>query len=278
MLILVATYLVARLARHLSRSASRRAEWDPQLVLLVGRVAYIGILVLGVLGFLDVVAPAVALQLLGAVGLLGLAFGLAFQDVLKNFLSGVFLLLERPFRIGDEITVAGYSGRVETVLLRVTVLRTDDGRRAMVPNQDVYTSAIVNSSSYPSRLFTSQTQVPPGRDLKGVLAAARAEVDRVPGVAPQPVPEVTLTPRPDMGPSLEVRFWVEIGREDARAVAREVSARMVYVAGGSRIPASEVASIAPAPPPTTVPGEAAEAAKSKAARRPRRSTAGILKK
>ena len=118
---------------------------------------YIAILVIGVVAFLDVLAPAIALQLLGAVGLLGLAFGLAFQDVLKNFLAGVFLLLERPFRIGDQIAVAEQSGRVETVRLRVTVLRMEDGRHSLVPNQDVFTSAIVIGTPAPTPVTGAPT-------------------------------------------------------------------------------------------------------------------------
>ncbi|MDQ6748022.1 MAG: mechanosensitive ion channel family protein, partial [Candidatus Dormibacteraeota bacterium] len=123
-LVIAVTMVVARLARHLSRSASRNARWDVQLVLLVGRAVYIGVLVLGFLAFVKVVAPQWLGPVLGFVGLLGLAFGLAFQDILKNWISGVFLLLERPFRIGDEITVNNFTGIVETVRLRVTDLRT----------------------------------------------------------------------------------------------------------------------------------------------------------
>ena len=109
-LVLIATYVVARLARHLSRRASRNAQWDVQLVLLVGRIVYIAVLVIGILSFIDVVAPGYLGPTIGAVGILGLAFGLAFQDVLKSWISGFFLLVERPFHIGDEIRVGQWGG------------------------------------------------------------------------------------------------------------------------------------------------------------------------
>jgi len=187
-LVLLVTYLLARLARRVSRRASRGARMDVQLVLLVGRLVYIGVLVLGFFAFLDVVAPQYVAPVLGAVGLLGLAFGLAFQDVLKNWISGFFLLLERPFQIGDNIKVGSWNGRVETVRLRVTELRAIDGEKIMVPNQEVYTSAIVNQTSYPVRRFVSTAKIPDGADLRGMLTArpGRDEQGARPGCGSPP--------------------------------------------------------------------------------------------
>ena len=231
-LVLLVTYLLARLARRVSRRASRGARMDVQLVLLVGRLVYIGVLVLGFFGFLDVVAPQYVAPVLGAVGLLGLAFGLAFQDVLKNWISGFFLLLERPFQIGDNIKVGSWNGRVETVRLRVTELRAIDGEKIMVPNQEVYTSAIVNQTSYPVRRFVSTAKIPDGADLRGMLTRGLAEMNKVRGLAADPLPTVALVPRADMGPALEARYWVNYRRADVDAVKGEVDARIAHVASG----------------------------------------------
>jgi small-conductance mechanosensitive channel len=79
LMILVVTYVVARLAGAFSRRATRNANWDVQLVLLVGRIFYVWVLAIGLLALLYVVAPQLLAPVLGIVGLLGLAFGLAFQ-------------------------------------------------------------------------------------------------------------------------------------------------------------------------------------------------------
>ncbi|GAC1331841.1 MAG: hypothetical protein NVSMB17_10240 [Candidatus Dormibacteria bacterium] len=226
------TILGARFARHLSRSASRNALWDAQLVLLVGRLVYIGVLVLGFLALLEVLAPHLFTPVVGAVGLLGLAFGLAFQDILKNWISGFFLLLERPFRIGDEITVNGLTGNVETVLLRVTVLRTSDARRVLVPNQQVYTSTIIDSSSYPTRQYTVVAALPGDRDLKAALDEANTAVVAVDGVLADPPCEVTVVPTIEHGNTIEARFWVGSGEVSARSVQRDVGAALAAVAAG----------------------------------------------
>jgi small conductance mechanosensitive channel len=233
--VLLVTYVLARVARHLSRSASRGALWDVQLVLLVGRIVYIAVLAIGLLAFIDVVAPGYVAPTIGAVGLLGLAFGLAFQDVLKNWISGFFLLLERPFHIGDYIKVESWEGIVETVLLRVTVLRSLDGQKIQIPNQQVYTSATINRSSYPMRKFVSTAHIADGVELNGLLSRARTELSKAKGIATDPAPRVGLAPRPDLGPSLEASFWVDYHRVDVNGVKGEVDARLALVAAGTTL-------------------------------------------
>jgi small-conductance mechanosensitive channel len=206
-----------------------------QLVLLVGRIVYIGVLVLGLLSLIDVVAPGYLGPTIGAVGLLGLAFGLAFQDVLKSWISGFFLLLERPFRIGDEIKVSQWEGSVESVLMRVTVLRALDGEKIQIPNQQVYTSAIINRSSYPTLRFVSTARIPDDVELKGLLGHGMAEVKRVRGVAADPAPVVTLVPRADVGPSIEARYWVDYHQVDVGRVKSEVDARLAHAAAGGTL-------------------------------------------
>ena len=77
-------------------------------------------------------------------GVLGLAASLALQDVLKNFVAGVYLLVERPFRIGESIKVKEFSGSVETIDVRTTVLRTPEGDAIMVPNAILFAEIILN--------------------------------------------------------------------------------------------------------------------------------------
>jgi len=77
-----------------------------------------------------------------------LAVGLAFQDVLKNFVAGVYLLLERPFSIGDRIQVSDFEGTVESIDIRTVALRNARDERILVPNASVFSEIIVNRSSY----------------------------------------------------------------------------------------------------------------------------------
>jgi len=229
-LILVVTLLAARLARFVAKALAGDVRMDLQLVLLAGRLVYLAVIALGVLGFLYVVAPGMLTPVLGAVGLLGLAFGLAFQDVLKNFLSGVFLLLERPFRIGDVIQVGDLKGTVETILLRVTVLKTAEGLQVLLPNQQVYTSAIVNSTGYPQRQYTASARVADAQLAARLVDKVAARLAEVKGVAEDPPPDVSVVPHLEWGATLEARFWVDYRSHDPARVQREVNAVLVDLA------------------------------------------------
>jgi small-conductance mechanosensitive channel len=93
--------------------------------------------VLGILGFNST-------GLLTLAGAVGLAFSLAIQDILKNFFSGIYLLLERPFRVGDTIRVKEQQGVVENIGVRTTELRTPENVQVLVPNAVVFAEVVTN--------------------------------------------------------------------------------------------------------------------------------------
>src|SRR3984893_2199136 len=109
LLLLVISVVLAAVVRGTARSQLKRAHVDPQAILLVSRIAYLATVILGVIAFFTRWFGSPAL-VFGGFGFLALAFSLAFQDILKNFIAGIFLLLERPFRLGDEITVDNHTG------------------------------------------------------------------------------------------------------------------------------------------------------------------------
>src|SRR5919199_4313026 len=123
LLALVCCLLIAWLFRGWARGTLRRHGVDPQVAVLAVRLITIGIVILGILIFFTQWLGNPAL-VFGSFGFFALALSLAFQDILKNFIAGIFLLLERPFRIGDEITVENHTGAVENIELRTTTLRT----------------------------------------------------------------------------------------------------------------------------------------------------------
>jgi small conductance mechanosensitive channel len=135
--------LLARLWFH--RSAAR-ATADPNLQLLLGRLIYLAVLAVGAVWALDIAGLSPA-AFLTALGVVGLAITLALQDVLRNFFAGVYLLFERPFRIGDEITVKDVRGRVVDVGMRITSLRTDDGVLVLIPNAVLLAEVVSNRSA-----------------------------------------------------------------------------------------------------------------------------------
>ena len=220
-LIVLVFYFIARLMRSLAARQLRRVRADPQVGLLVSRIAFLGTLLLGVLAAFTALFGDATL-VFGGFGFFALAFSLAFQDILKNFLAGVFLLLERPFRLGDEITVDNRTGIVEDIQMRTTTLRTGDGQQVLTPNSLVYTGTIINRTRYPTRLFTLTAKVPDGSRPDGVVDRLRDQLKERPDLAKDPPPQVVLQPNVDGGLTLEVRYWLDYRKNDPIAVQAAV--------------------------------------------------------
>ena len=202
---LLALFVAARARQGASAILRKRSTLDPGLALLSGRLAYFAILVVAALWILSLFGiPLTApLTVLGAVGL---AVSLALQDVLRNLFAGLYLLVERPFTLGDLIEVKGVSGRVLSVELRLTVLSALDGRQVTVPNATVFTEVIVNRSARPAQRQLLLITLPPGTsDLEPVTNAVRTAAGRIGLNAPEPV--VAVQAATAKGVLVQAQVW-----------------------------------------------------------------------
>ena len=147
-LVLLLTLVIARTVRGWTLHALGRSRADSSTRLLIGRVVFIAITTVGALTALGLIGVPWT-TVIALTGVLGLAASLALQDVLKNFVAGVYLLVERPFRIGEWIKVREFVGAVETIDVRTTVLRTEDGGAVMVPNAILFAEIILNRGVTP---------------------------------------------------------------------------------------------------------------------------------
>jgi small-conductance mechanosensitive channel len=142
-LIAFVSWVALRLALNWSGSAMRRQRIDTGTQILVKRAMVIGTLIMALLLVLGTLGISAA-GLIAVAGAVGLAFSLAIQDILKNFFSGVYLLLERPFRVGDTIRVKDQQGVVENIGVRTTTLRTPENVQVLVPNAVVFAEVVTN--------------------------------------------------------------------------------------------------------------------------------------
>jgi small-conductance mechanosensitive channel len=115
------------------------------------------------------------------VGTVGLAVSLSLQDVLRNLVAGLIILVERPFAIGEHIDFRTFSGVVETIELRTTVLRTPTGQRVVIPNALIFSDALVNRSAYGRQLVRLRVAVPLDEDEPAATPTDRL-ADEVAGV------------------------------------------------------------------------------------------------
>ena len=161
-------------------------------------------------------------------GALGVGIGLGLQKLAANYIAGYTILLERAVRLGDLVTVDGRQGHVARVTARYVVVRGFDGVEAIVPNETLVTTTVLNHTSA-GRPLRASVAVPVAHDADvdaalGLMAdAARAD----PGVAAEPAPPVALvTAITDVGVTLEVSFTLRDPQTGPGAVRSAISRRI----------------------------------------------------
>jgi small conductance mechanosensitive channel len=219
--IFIALYLVGRLIRMITLWTMRRSKADRQVRTLVRNLITVTTYVVAVISALVVYGVNVAV-ILTAAGVGTVAIGLAFQDLLRNVLAGIWLLLEQPFRLGDTITVEDQTGAVQNITLRTTTLRTGIGELAILPNLTVFTGIVINKTHYDTRRLTVAVRIPVDADLTELIRRARVAVEAVPGIDAQPA--IVFEPTLDgEAPLLQCHFWVDRREQDLDAVTAAVA-------------------------------------------------------
>lgn len=195
-------WIVVRVVRRWMRRSDAEASAEELTIQLVRGL----VILLFLLFALSIVGVNVGAALAG-LGIAGLAVAFAMQNILENFISGVLLLIRKPFRIGDQIRTNDYEGTVEDLDLRVTRLRVYAGEIVLIPNADVFRNPIVNLTRRGKR----RTSVFVGVDYRDDQDRARevilAAVRDVTGVLSTPEPEVLLTELGESSVDFEVRYW-----------------------------------------------------------------------
>ncbi|MDR9402738.1 MAG: mechanosensitive ion channel family protein [Halothece sp. Uz-M2-17] len=218
-IILFLARYAAKTAHKLARKVGKKTLPSASLRLLLEKTSYIltftvGVLLAGVVAF-----PGLSLgDIIAALGLGSVAIGFAFQDIFKNFLAGILLLLQEPFRIGDQIIVAGYEGTVEHIDIRTTRIRTYQGEEIIVPNATVFTNEIQVRTAYDYRRtdlgvgVDYNTPLPMAQDLLKTL------IQDVEGVLNYPPPEIDLVGFGDSSIDFVIRYWTQPQQQIVRRV------------------------------------------------------------
>jgi len=144
LLLFIVFWLFAKIFKKLAvRLLSARLANRLNLLLVLQRIGSALIIFTGFLIAMMVAIPGFTPgQLVSALGIGSVAIGFAFKDIFQNLLSGILLLLNEPFKIGERIVNGSFEGTVETIEIRATTLRTDDGRRIVIPNAQLFTSPV----------------------------------------------------------------------------------------------------------------------------------------
>jgi len=206
--VVVVTRYVARAARRSATAIGGRTLRSTSLRVLAEKSATVFVWVCGVLVACLLLFPGLTLgDIVATLGLGSVAVGFAFQDIFKNFLAGVLLLLNEPFRIGDQIVVGSFEGTVEHIDIRFTSLRTYPGERLLLPNSLVFTSPVQVRTAYDSRRTDVQVGIVYGSDLAAARVAIERALHATEGVLSDPAPLVDLTKFDDSSIDVVARYW-----------------------------------------------------------------------
>ncbi len=147
-------------------------------------------------------------SLIAVLGAASLAIGLALQSTLASFAAGIMLLIFRPFRVGQNIQVAGFTGTVNDITIFTTELRTADNVQIIVPNKDIWGAAVTNYSATPDRRLDLDFKISDESDIDRAVAAAHQAIKTEPRVLSAPVaPFVAVTAVDDGFMTLTLRVW-----------------------------------------------------------------------
>jgi small-conductance mechanosensitive channel len=206
-LILIAVIIIAIIIAKVVTINVRRAfkEQIPKNELeILLKIIYWSIIVLGVM----VALPNVDLSgILIAGGIAGIILGFASQSVVSNFISGFFLLIERPIKIGDNIQVESISGIVEDIHILSTIIKTYDGIFTRIPNEMVFTSTITNFVANVARRFEYSISIRYEDDADRAIGIMYDLVAHHPFVLKKPSPSIFVDELGNDGVIIIARLW-----------------------------------------------------------------------
>ena len=216
--------IVGRIVSKLIREAGERTRLDLTLAELFGRLASAVVTILGLFVAAVVIFPAFrAGDLVAGLGITSVAVGFAFKDVLQNFFAGILILWRRPFVVGDQIKTREYEGTVEEINVRSTRLKTYDGERAVLPNGDVYTNAILVRTAYDKRRVRFTVGVGYPDSIEEARATIREVLEATEGVMSDPGPWVYVAELAPSSVNFNVYFWTDSQQANVLAVSDRVA-------------------------------------------------------
>ena len=199
---------IARTARNLTVRGLETNRIDINMRTLIGRVFFILVLVLTGFWILSLWNVPVGLPV-ATLGVVTVGLAVAIQDILKDLVAGFYILIERPFFIGNLITTSTYTGRVENVELRATKLRLVSGEEVTIPNSLVFGGIVVNNSYYGERRSSITITLPEEEFHKDETSErVLAAVHEIKHVLEKPEPTVIFSSYSEQKITLTLRFWI----------------------------------------------------------------------
>jgi len=206
-LILSLTIIISKIITlYLRRSLKDKVSKDVGETII--KFFYYGTIVIVSLSVLNQMGILSGLLLAG--GITGIILGFASQNIVGNLISGVFLIIEKPIKIGDQIEISGTSGYVNDISIISTLIRTYDGLLVRIPNQQVFTSNITNLVAYPIRRIEFTIGIRYSDDADRAIELIKELADKEPLALLNPEPFIYVRGLKESSVELVVWIWAPI--------------------------------------------------------------------
>jgi small conductance mechanosensitive channel len=223
LIILLLTRYGAQAAQNVAEKVGDGTIKSRSLQLLLSKTAFVTAWVLGILLAAVIAFPGLNLgDIIATLGLGSVAIGFAFQDIFKNFLAGILLLIQEPFRIGDQIIVENYEGTVTHIDIRTTQIRTYQGETVLIPNSTIFTSAVQVRTAFNCRRTDLGVGVDYNTSLTDASNILKDAIAQVEGVVSEPEIETDLVSFNDSSIDFIVRYWTNSQQKEVRRVKTRV--------------------------------------------------------
>lgn len=208
LIVLVIGIRFAKWLSNLVRNAMNRAHVEPTATIFLGKVIYVILLVTLAVAILQSVFEVAPTSLVAVLGAAGLAIGLALKDSLSNVAAGVMLVSLKPFRVGDIVTIAGETGKVEAISIFQTQLRGADNQTVVLPNSLITTDSIINLTPDNMRRIELVIGIDYKDDIEAARGAALEIMQADPRVLKEPTADVLVYGLGDNSVNLGIRCHV----------------------------------------------------------------------
>lgn len=208
LLLILLFWIIIRAVNKLVRKGLEKTQISDHAQRLLQRFVKYVVVIIATLTVADQLGINIA-SLIAGVGIAGLALSFAAQDTIANFISGIAIIIDQPFKEGDWISIGDMHASVSEIRLRTTVLTTFDNETAVVPNKSLAQERVINYTLTPK----IRVRVPVGIAYKEDMQKARevmlSTLDGDKRVMANPAPSVLVTSLGDSSVNLEMRFWTE---------------------------------------------------------------------
>ena len=208
-IVLVIVWSIAGRSKRALRNRLGKRIDDPLLVDFLSQILKVVLVIFGFLVFLSIVGlGGAASGLLAGAGVSAFIIGFAFKDIGENFLAGIIMAFDRPFRIGDVVEIANKTGKIIGLTLRDTHVKTFDGKDVYIPNGMIVRNPIVNLTKDGLLRQNFDVRMAADSDIEQAITLIRSTLEQVPGLLQEDrKPNIFIADYQPSGMVMTIQFW-----------------------------------------------------------------------